>query len=621
MFWSWTQEAFLPALTAERSRGQSRIATYNLLVGNPRLEVVRVTSDSCPWRTMEFSRLLRIQNTPSECFGERVPGNEDVAPFGPWSDPTKYTSRRQHGESRFTADLNNDSAFTTKIVDELILDDFASKNTRRLSLSLLAYNHASVLFCFVRVYLDITAAGRGTVSFFTEAISAQEYFHSWATFQLMLEVVLAAWTVVHALQEVRQFAQERRRFGRVGAYVGSFFNWLDWGRIASVLGLLGTWMMIATDDSRSIDLQVNDYVDLEGPTQLYRVYDVVVCFALLLSLTSLLQYFELSEKLAAITRALAHASADLPYFMCLFMLFYLGFAFVGHLRFGPSLYGTWGRFDKALYTCVELMIGNYQFSELEATASGPDDVLAYVSIAVYYYLFIFLMYFLMVNMLLAILMDGYMKVKEAASSASARDTSFNLGPLGADLWNATLNSWASATVHVCARLGIAAPKQALDRPWSETKWQSSLTVVQEMRRERGLSIKTMTIAELVKWLRTLPENKKEDVLKQVLARFHHRRFRDVGATFGAKKEDPSEAAGRLNAEVKQMRKDMRELTVMMVKIATVLPDGTADHYVVAPSTSDQPDPVPKEKKPLPGIASADPSGVPFEIERRASGEG
>ena len=145
--------------------------------------------------------------------------------------------------------------------------------------------------------------------------------------------------------------------------------------------------------------------------------------------------------------------------------------------------------------------------------------------------------------------------------------------------------------------------------------------LQEMRRERGLSIKTMTIAELVKWLRTLPENKKEDVLKQVLARFHHRRFRDVGATFGAKEEDPSEAARRLNAEVRQMRKDMRELTVMMVKIATVLPDGTADHYVVAPSTSDQPDPVPKEKKPLPGIASADPSGVPFEIERRASGEG
>ena len=76
------------------------------------------------------------------------------------------------------------------------------------------------------------------------------------------------------------------------------YNWLAMLRIAAVLSMLGVWAALYVDESRRVDLNTQRYVDLEDVAALQNAYDVVCVFALLLTLFSALEFFEISEKLS-----------------------------------------------------------------------------------------------------------------------------------------------------------------------------------------------------------------------------------------------------------------------------------------------------------------------------------
>ena len=118
------------------------------VIGSVRLETTRVTSSSCAYKHSAWSKIILAFRRPTlaaaetrhpACYGPREFGIADE-PFGPWQDPTKWSSELHGAEPRYVVDLGKDPTFAKKKLEELRKEQFLSLYTRRATISLTVYN-------------------------------------------------------------------------------------------------------------------------------------------------------------------------------------------------------------------------------------------------------------------------------------------------------------------------------------------------------------------------------------------------------------------------------------------------------------------------------------------------
>ena len=101
---------------------------------------------------------------------------------------------------------------------------------------------------------------------------------------------------------------------------------------------------------------------------------------------------------------------DLGYFFVIFTPLFLAYVFAGHLLFGSRL----KKFDSigdTVVTCLNLvLLGEHQWDDMWTGNKSTIDNLAAL---LYFTSFLVIMFLIMLNVLLAIVMDSYAKVKEA----------------------------------------------------------------------------------------------------------------------------------------------------------------------------------------------------------------
>ena len=243
--------------------GRSYLRTYNQIVGSIRLEGVRVTNTSCPWRESTWNEVLltsrrgllyESDKIQQECFGARGPGAIMTKPYGPWYDTTKYTAEN----SRYIVDLGMDPALTRLKLTELEGDEFVSPATRRMILSLTLYNNALPMLCFVRIVCDVSPTGAVRVSFFVEGMNVAEYMGESWWLQLALEILLFLWTVRVFFREFSEL-----RANGILAHFSQIWNLLSMAQMAMYFAAMAQWIMLFMDLSRDLDLDTREYVDLE----------------------------------------------------------------------------------------------------------------------------------------------------------------------------------------------------------------------------------------------------------------------------------------------------------------------------------------------------------------------
>jgi len=123
------------------------------------------------------------------------------------------------------------------------------------------------------------------------------------------------------------------------------------------------------------------------------------------SIVLTLQIFKVlrgQPKLAQLASALLHAVEDLIHFVVVFLVLFLSFAFSGFMIFGLVL-EEWSTPTGAMNSCFRSVLG---FTDLEAMYE-----VAPVSTVMWYWLFLSVMIFLMMNLLLAVTYDHYILVK------------------------------------------------------------------------------------------------------------------------------------------------------------------------------------------------------------------
>ena len=107
-----------------------------------------MTADSCAYKHSPWAKIILAAKRPflveSEfrhpaCYGPREFGIADE-PFGPWQDPTKWSSELHGAEPRYVVDLGKDPKFAKKKLEELRKERFLSLYTRRATISMTVYN-------------------------------------------------------------------------------------------------------------------------------------------------------------------------------------------------------------------------------------------------------------------------------------------------------------------------------------------------------------------------------------------------------------------------------------------------------------------------------------------------
>jgi len=533
--WDWTENAFFNEFAG--SSGRVYVRTYNQVIGSVGLTTTRVSDDSCEYKHLSWAQsLLRDRRsllytsefeTNSSCYGPATTGLVSD-PFGPAWDDKKWSSELDRlGNIVYSVPLGKDPTYARRKLAELRNEEFISVNTRTAQLKMAVYNNALPTLCFLSITFQISPTGKFTSGLTIEGMNVQEYMESAWMIQALLEVVATFWTFMILVREGRQMMQlvrEKGTMSGVSSYLSDAWNCLDLLAAVGFFLAMILWISLVVDGSRNIDLDTVEFVDLEATAETFRLFNLIFNLIILLTLISMLQYTALDDRVALLTRAVGASLGDLMPFMFIFTLFVVTFGLVGHLLYGPLLV-EWSTVGLSMVTSIDLIMGNYVFTSVKM-AIGDEDYMSLAVAAIYFYVYFFLMMLVVMNIVIAILMDGYASVKEMTGSSVEEQIKYNMEAEGSiimlamkDQVNSVVRVW-----HLIAQKSHMA-KFKLDK-WSDERWIHDLNQVISNRKERLETQNLMRIGTLVAEIKALPTtDKDEDVAWQVLHMFQSREWK------------------------------------------------------------------------------------------------
>lgn len=133
--------------------------------------------------------------------------------------------------------------------------------------------------------------------------------------------------------------------------------------------------------------------------ELMKVAAYVLVFMCLLRL---IQYMEVHPRVDLIARTVKTAGGDMFHFFMIFLLVFAIMAWLAHWSFGPDkiMFST---FQTSANTCFQMLIGEYPFED-EWTEGWKQKM--------WYVLYTFLLFLVSLNILLAIIVESFLRVKQ-----------------------------------------------------------------------------------------------------------------------------------------------------------------------------------------------------------------
>ena len=144
---------------------------------------------------------------------------------------------------------------------------------------------------------------------------------------------------------------------------------------------------------------------VESLFNLIRLTVRLIAVTILLMLLHFLKYFRFSRRLSMLSHALSHAGEDLLWLCLSTVGIVLGFGCAGHIGFGNAT-EDFATLPISLNTLMLWTIGSFK------DPPGRQHDASYI---IFFWLYIVLAYFIIVNVLLSIIVDSWATVKEEAS--------------------------------------------------------------------------------------------------------------------------------------------------------------------------------------------------------------
>lgn len=429
-WWAWARTSLYSGAyeTTDLGRGKSQpliapgvpYANGVLRLLGLTLRQVRVKSTTCGGPPVvadiacaSVAANLSASMCTSVCYNGFTPEDEDRSPFNVTGLPTLQWSSGwsdiqglygwgpgSYGNGGYAMELPTwDAAAANATLEALEAGGWISAATRVVVADVTLYNPSGSFMSVARLQFEMLPTGLGMPSwrFWTFPISTEE-----STWRLVAEILYVAFLFIHVQKSLRQMFWTRPFY----AYFSRLSTVSDFALITMTLLLVPYWLLFhsqASLDSVNVRILQAGHLDLVDVGRAHTRMLAAAGLTGLIGAIRCFKYLSLSRKVSVLWLTLGRATPLLLAFFVGFALIVAAFGFLSLMLFGTTL-PAFHSFGAATSTLLRMSLGELDYDSL--SQSQPELAPAYASA------FVFLIYLVSLNMIVAIILQSFSEVSE-----------------------------------------------------------------------------------------------------------------------------------------------------------------------------------------------------------------
>ncbi|XP_070834158.1 polycystin-2-like protein 1 [Chaetodon trifascialis] len=417
-FWTYAQGPLLDGLYWTKwynnqsmdSGDQSFIYYENMLLGVPRMRQIKIMNNSCKVHS-------DFQDEITGCFDVYSEKKEDDLSFGlingtAWSF---HTEKQIKGSSHwgllttysgggYYQDLSRTKEESTIVLKELVDNLWLDRGTRVVFIDFSTYNANINMFCVIRLVVEIPATGGAIPSYQIRTVKLIRYITNWDYFILGCEMFFCLFILYYVVEEILELRIHKF------SYFKSIWNILDIVVImlAIVAIVFNIFRTVKVDSLLGKLLEHPDiYADFEFLAFWQTQYNNMNAVNLFFAWIKVFKYISFNKTMTQLSSTLGRCAKDILGFAIMFFIVFFAYAQLGYLLFGTEV-ESFSTFVKCIFTQFRIILGDFDYNAIDRAnrVLGP----------IYFVTYVFFVFFVLLNMFLAIINDTYSEVKEELSS-------------------------------------------------------------------------------------------------------------------------------------------------------------------------------------------------------------
>ncbi|VEN47220.1 unnamed protein product [Callosobruchus maculatus] len=412
--WMYLENHFVPSIFWEHTydredkeeyQHEMNIMYENKILGVPRIRQVKVRNDSC--EVHDYFRRYFIT-----CYDTYESGDKDKNDFGP-GQPTAwtYSSAKEtkslwywgqvstYGGDGFYVDLLRDRNGTRQIIQDLKENMWIQRGTRAIFIDFTVYNANMNLFAVCKFVFELPPVGGVLTKAEIHSMKLLRFLKKWDYIVLWCELASYVLMLYYLSEEIREMIHFKLH------YILKFWNYVDLSIIGCAIAG-GTMSLLEYMEvpraMRALNENPDQYANVEYLAFINTSKSNLFAIMLFLVIMKAFKYLNFNRTMGQLNSTLKQCSKDVIGFSLMFFIVFFAFSELGYLLFGSAV-ENFSSFGLAMFTLLRTILGDFNYDELERA----DRVLA----PIYFLSYIFLVFFVLMNMFLAIINDTYNDVK------------------------------------------------------------------------------------------------------------------------------------------------------------------------------------------------------------------
>ncbi|GFR50551.1 hypothetical protein Agub_g12825 [Astrephomene gubernaculifera] len=333
----------------------------------------------------------------------------------------------------FDINLSEDGAQTwyTYLNEGLYLD----QNTRTMTAEMITYNAPLRIFSYFYVKFFFSDGGSIKVSHRLNTVRVELYNSYEDDVRFGLEIVLSMWISLLLLHNLWEIGYTQKTRGNFLKYFLSGWHWVEFTSNGLLTACMIIWWVFKEHYAKTFDISIRYNVyqslspdanflalqddganliaantafsDLRELVDMLNWYFALNGINILLLIARVLKLMDFQPRLGVVTRSLWLAGPDLIHFAIVAGMVFVGYAMMAHLIFGNAI-AAFATFGESINTCFEILLGNIDVNNDLRALGGLQSVAG----ALFFWSYELLVFMVLLNFLLAIIVDAFSEVKE-----------------------------------------------------------------------------------------------------------------------------------------------------------------------------------------------------------------
>eukprot|EP00074_Homo_sapiens_P094500 XP_016872365.1 polycystic kidney disease 2-like 1 protein isoform X3 [Homo sapiens] len=248
--------------------------------------------------------------------------------------------------------------------------------------------------------VEFPATGGAIPSWQIRTVKLIRYVSNWDFFIVGCEVIFCVFIFYYVVEEILELHIHRLR------YLSSIWNILDLVVILLSIVAVGFHIFRTLEVNRLMGKllqQPNTYADFEFLAFWQTQYNNMNAVNLFFAWIKIFKYISFNKTMTQLSSTLARCAKDILGFAVMFFIVFFAYAQLGYLLFGTQV-ENFSTFIKCIFTQFRIILGDFDYNAID----NANRILG----PAYFVTYVFFVFFVLLNMFLAIINDTYSEVKE-----------------------------------------------------------------------------------------------------------------------------------------------------------------------------------------------------------------